>query len=87
MFVDAVSLLHSIDASYVDPDRAVAMEAAHLKAQYDSQLEMKIASSFGLATRRLCFVTLPAPRRVQQWLKEVWGQAWQRLTSGMHGME
>jgi hypothetical protein len=46
LFVDAVSLLHSIDASYVDPDRAVATEAARLKAQYDSQLEMKIASSF-----------------------------------------
>jgi len=46
LFFDAVSLLHSIDASYVDPDWAVAMEVAQLQAQYGSQLEMKVASSF-----------------------------------------
>lgn len=43
---DAVSLLHSIDGSYVDPDQAVATEASRLKAHYASQLEMKVATSF-----------------------------------------
>jgi hypothetical protein len=43
---DIVSLLHSIDGLYIAPEQAVATEASRLKAMYDSQLEMKVATSF-----------------------------------------
>jgi Asp-tRNA(Asn)/Glu-tRNA(Gln) amidotransferase C subunit len=46
LILDVVSLLHSIDASYVDPDQAVATEASRLRAKYGSPLEMKVATSF-----------------------------------------
>jgi hypothetical protein len=45
LILDVVSLLHSIDASYVDPDQAVATEASRLRAKYGSPLEMKVATS------------------------------------------
>jgi hypothetical protein len=44
--LDAVSVLHAIDGSYVDPDQATGREALRLRAKYGSQLEMKVATSF-----------------------------------------
>jgi hypothetical protein len=42
----AVSLFHSINTSYVDPDQVAATETKHLQAENGSQLEMKVAIFF-----------------------------------------
>jgi hypothetical protein len=46
LILGVISLLHSIDVSYMDTDQVVATEVSRLRAKYGSTLKMKVATSF-----------------------------------------